>query len=47
MMLQVHRGKGAKDRMVPLPHSTLATLREHWQAPLLSGGTSLPLHHRP
>jgi len=31
MMLHVHRGKGAKDRLVPLPHSTLATLREHWR----------------
>ena len=31
MMLHVHRGKGAKDRLVPLPHSTLATLRKHWR----------------
>lgn len=31
MMLHVHRGKGAKDRLVPLPHSTLATLRAHWR----------------
>ena len=31
MMLHVHRGKGAKDRLVPLPHSTLTTLRAHWR----------------
>jgi len=31
MMLHVHRGKGAKDRLVPLPHSTLAALRAHWR----------------
>ena len=32
MMLHVHRGKGAKDRMVPLPPQTLAVLREHWRS---------------
>lgn len=31
MMLHVHRGKGAKDRLVPLPQSTLVTLRAHWR----------------
>jgi integrase/recombinase XerD len=31
MMIHVHRGKGAKDRFVPLPRSTLALLREHWK----------------
>ena len=31
MMIHVHRGKGAKDRFVPLPHRTLALLREHWK----------------
>ncbi len=31
MMIHVHRGKGAKDRYVPLPHSTLTRLRAHWQ----------------
>ena len=31
MMIQVHRGKGAKDRFVPLPHATLTLLREHWK----------------
>ena len=31
MMIHVHRGKGAKDRMVPLPHRTLSGLRAHWK----------------
>ena len=31
MMVHVHRGKGAKDRYVPLPTSTLRVLREHWR----------------
>jgi integrase/recombinase XerD len=30
MMVHVHRGKGAKDRYVPLPSSTLKALREYW-----------------
>ena len=30
MMVHVHRGKGAKDRYVPLPSSTLRALREYW-----------------
>jgi len=30
MMVHVHRGKGAKDRYLPLPHSTLKILREYW-----------------
>jgi site-specific recombinase XerD len=30
MMVHVHRGKGARDRYVPLPSSTLKVLREHW-----------------
>jgi site-specific recombinase XerD len=30
MMIHVHRGKGAKDRYVPLPNETLALLRKHW-----------------
>lgn len=29
-MIHVHRGKGAKDRFVPLPETTLKTLRQHW-----------------
>lgn len=31
MMIHVHRGKGAKDRYVPLPQTTLARLRVHWK----------------
>ncbi len=31
MMIHVHRGKGAKDRFVPLPHATLQILRKHWR----------------
>jgi site-specific recombinase XerD len=30
MMVHVHRGKGAKDRYVPLPSGTLQRLREYW-----------------
>jgi integrase/recombinase XerD len=30
MMLHVHRGKGAKDRYVPLPHATYQLLRRYW-----------------
>lgn len=30
MMVHVHRGKGAKDRYVPLPHETLHLLRRYW-----------------
>jgi integrase/recombinase XerD len=30
MLVHVHRGKGAKDRYVPLPAKTLAVLREYW-----------------
>lgn len=29
-MVHIHRGKGAKDRYVPLPTSTLHWLRRHW-----------------
>ena len=29
-MIHVHRGKGAKDRFVPLPEETLALLRRYW-----------------
>ncbi len=31
MRIHVHRGKGAKDRLVPLPQITLQTLREYWK----------------
>jgi integrase/recombinase XerD len=30
MMVHVHRGKGAKDRYVPLPPRTLTVLRQYW-----------------
>jgi site-specific recombinase XerD len=30
-MVHVHRGKGAKDRSVPLPHDTLELLRISWK----------------
>lgn len=30
-MIHIHRGKGAIDRMVPLPEETLALLREYWK----------------
>ena len=30
MMIHVHRGKGAKDRYVPLPGNTLQLLRQYW-----------------
>jgi integrase/recombinase XerD len=30
MRIHIHRGKGAKDRYVPLPESTLLRLREYW-----------------
>lgn len=30
MMVHVHRGKGAKDRYLPLPKSTLTVLRQYW-----------------
>lgn len=30
MMLHVRQGKGAKDRYIPLPESTLEMLRRHW-----------------
>lgn len=30
MLVHIHRGKGAKDRYVPLPSKTLAMLREYW-----------------
>jgi integrase len=30
MVVHVHRGKGAKDRFVPLPPRTLTVLRQYW-----------------
>ncbi len=32
MMIHVHRGKGAKDRFVPLPRASLTILRAHWRS---------------
>jgi len=31
MMIHVHRGKGAKDRYLPLPNPTLNLLRRYWR----------------
>jgi len=31
MMVHIHRGKGAKDRYIPLPQSTLQMLRRFWR----------------
>lgn len=31
LQVHVHRGKGAKDRYVPLPHDTLDRLRAYWK----------------
>jgi site-specific recombinase XerD len=31
MLVHIHRGKGAKDRLVPLPESTLHVLREYYK----------------
>lgn len=31
MMAHIHRGKGCKDRFVPLPESTLLLLRRYWK----------------
>jgi len=30
MVIHVHRGKGAKDRYIPLPENTLSLLRQYW-----------------
>lgn len=30
MMVHIHRGKGAKDRLIPLPEMALIALREYW-----------------
>jgi len=32
MMVHIHRGKGAKDRMIPLPESALWQLREYYKS---------------
>ncbi len=33
LQVHIHRGKGAKDRYVPLPADTLALLRTYWKTP--------------
>ena len=46
LQVHVHRGKGAKDRYVPLPEETLALLRTYWKAhrnTLTDGFEGLPL----
>ena len=30
--IHIHQGKGAKDRVIPLPESTLRILREYWKS---------------
>jgi site-specific recombinase XerD len=56
MIVHVHRGKGAKDRYVPLPQATLFLLREFWSThrnPVWlfpapgRGGVSMPTAQRP
>jgi integrase len=55
MMIHVHRGKGAKDRYVPLPEETLALLRKYWAThrnpllifPALGRGTRMPPNPKP
>lgn len=32
MFVHIHRGKGNKDRYIPLPERTLQILREHWKS---------------
>jgi integrase/recombinase XerD len=32
MLVHIHRGKGSKDRYVPLPKGLLALLRRHWSS---------------
>ena len=31
MLVHIHHGKGAKDRVVPLPETTLYSLRNYWK----------------
>ena len=56
MMIHVHRGKGAKDRFVPLPQNTLYLLRRYWvthKNPMLifpamgRGGNQAPVSETP
>jgi len=43
-MVHIHRGKGAKDRYIPLPTSTLN--RQHAPAYLMKFGAAVPVGHR-
>ena len=51
LQVQVHRGKSAKDRYVPLPEDTLALLRTSWKThrnkPWLFPATGRDQQHRP
>jgi integrase/recombinase XerD len=51
LQVHVHRGKGAKDRYVPLPAETLALLRTYWKthrnATWLFPATGRDQHHGP
>jgi site-specific recombinase XerD len=42
MRVHVHRGRGAKDRFVPLPSSTLKVLRQYWITIATRSGCSRP-----
>jgi integrase/recombinase XerD len=51
LQVHVHRGKGAKDRYVPLPEETLALLRTYWKThhnrPWLFPATGRDQKHSP
>ena len=51
LQVHVHRGKGAKDRYVPLPAETLTLLRPYWKTPRhptwLFPATGRDHHHSP
>ena len=51
-LIHVHRGKGGKDRYVPLPDSTLELLRQYWKTHanpvwIFPGGIHRPTAPRP
>ncbi len=41
MLIHIHPGKGAKDRYVPLPDSTLEILRSYYKTHLLEAGVNI------
>jgi len=47
MRIHVHRGKGAKDRYVPLPESTLYRLRDYWKRKLFRFASMLVDNSQP